>query len=169
MNVSPSLEASTDRRPFASGELDSSVVLRESNRIWFGFPWQKGGGIGCFLFAFVLVGVGIFLEGEGLIANLRNVEVCIGGTAALAVALAFALVGVKLRRSTDRVGVLDLEKGCFAAVDQKSGKAGSAFPCADLYMHMVEAVPADGDAGMHGKITIVGPAGGERWLICPAG
>ena len=146
-------------RPFESKEWGSSIALREPHRIWFGFGWQRNGGMLCFLFALALAlgSAGVFLEGKGLKANLADVTTCLTGTAVLAVALVLALAGVKLLKSPGRVGVLDLETGSFSAVDQKSGKTRRAFSCGDLYIHMVETPPADGDAGFRGKITIVGP------------
>jgi len=133
---------------FESNEWDSFVVLREPGRVWFGFGSQRNSAIFCFFFAFVFVilSAGIFLEGEGLIRNLKFVTTCMGGTAALIVALLFAFYGTKLFRRTNRIGMLDLENKLFSSVNQKNGKP-----------NITETTPDDADTTFYGKITIMGP------------
>ncbi|MCI5141134.1 MAG: hypothetical protein D3909_05290, partial [Candidatus Electrothrix sp. ATG1] len=90
-------------------------------------------------------------------ANLADTLTCRIGIAVLMAAVVFAFVGVKFLRSTNRVAMLDLEHRSFSPIDPKSGKARKAFPCEQLYIHMDETIPSDGDVGIYGKIMIIGP------------
>jgi len=155
MNVS----SDSGSKPFESKEWDSIVVLREDACVWFGFSWQRNGGFLFMLLALGLAlgGIGVFLEPPGLRENLGNVQRVVLGTGVFIVAAAIAFVGIRFVRGTDRLAMLDLEKGEFAVVDQKSEQLKQAFPCGDLYIQMAEVPPDESDTGVHGKITIVGP------------
>ncbi len=146
-------------RVFESKEWDSFIAQKEAGRIWFGFGWQKTASRLCFLFAipFVFISAGIFLEGEGLRANLKDPTTWLGGAGALIVALLAAWGGFRLLKSTNRIGMLDLENCCFSTIDKKDGETDKVFPCQDLYIHLEEVRPLDTDAEFHGKITIMGP------------
>ena len=142
---------------FESEEWDTFIVRRETDRIWFGFGDQRNWSIFCFLFAFVfiLISVGIFFEGEGLRANLSDTTTCLAGIGALSVALLVALVGVHLLRSTNLIGMLDLETRCFSAINRRDSTIGKAFSCEDIYIHLAEIIIDDSQTMFHGKITLI--------------
>ncbi len=144
---------------FESGEWENFIVQRKAGCIWFGFGGQKTISILCFflVFAFFLLSVGIFIEGEGLRMNLKDATTSLAGLGALVVALLFAWGGTRLLKSTNRIGMLDLEKRCFSTIDQKDGKTDKVFSCQDLYIHLAEVIPDDSHTKFHGKITIAGP------------
>ena len=108
-------------KAFQSEKWDPYIVEREGHCIWFGFTWQREGGIiiSFFALAFVGIGAGIFLEGEGLKANLKDATCCVMGAAAFLVALLIAWAGIYLMKSTNRIAKLDLENALFSAADPR--------------------------------------------------
>lgn len=146
-------------RAFETGEWDDYIVQKETDRVWFGHAHQKDAAIWCLLlaFPFVFFTAGIFLEGEGLRSNLKDVTTCVLGIVSLIVTLLFTLAGVGLLKSRDRIGVMDLKNQCFSTVNQRDGRTDNTFSCEDLYVQLEELTPIDGDTDFYARITIMGP------------
>ncbi len=155
--------------PFESEEWNPFIVCREGSRIWFGFTWQRDAAFLCFMFAcaFAFGSAGVFLEREGLRANLRTPTTCVGGTAVFVVAVLVALLGVKLLRGTNRIALLDAANGLFSAIDRKTGRTCKPFPCRELYINLAQNISGDAETRTYGRITIVGPeeAGGGKTQV----
>ncbi len=146
-------------RAFDSSEWDFCIVGRDAGRVWFGHVGQKTFAMLSFFFAlaFAGVGVGIFLENEGLRENVKDATTWLGGLGAFIAASLAVWCGIKLRKGTNRTALLDLENRCFARVGRRDGAPHQAVSCRDLYIHLEEVDPSDGDTDFLGKITIVGP------------
>jgi len=158
------MSGDTHPGPFQSKAWEYAIVLREAQRIGFGFGGQRDGGWLCLLFAvgFSLAGVGVFLEEQGLSARNDTVARWVLGVGVFAAVLVLVVVGIHLLRGTNRVGVLDLKSGCFSAVHPWTGKEGQPLPCRQLHIHLEELELTEDIHNFYAKIAIVGPERPDR-------